>query len=178
MARWYFTPPAELHEILDGFRDKIDDWSPVMVHISRDMESFVEGPVFSTRGQGSWKPLAKSTLIRDKWPRRTGDSRKGVLMLSGWMRDQTTRDASKSNAAVINKAPHAHLQDSGTDRYASPLHQSKGKKFSRGSVSKRIRDGAGGSTHTPARPFVYIDHGRAETLYPSMILDFFFSEIE
>jgi phage gpG-like protein len=169
-----------LGDLLGDVDGKLDDLTPVMVQISEDMRKFIVDTVFPTGGEGRWAPLAQSTTTRDKWKDRASSGRPGrigPLRSSGWMSLSVHRASSKTNAAAITKAPHAHLQEFGTKAYMTPLYQSKGKKLKSKSQIKAAKlAGLGGHLRVSPRPFMYIDEDRAENLYPFMILDYVFSE--
>lgn len=173
--RWVFKPAFGLQEIISDFYLRSSDWSPAMQRIAVDAEAFVENVVFPSSGEGKWAPTAQSTLERDKYKRRDSGSRKGIIQWTGRLRN-VDRDWSPRNAVVMSVWPHAHLQEGGTKRYATPLYQTKGKKKSAVSIKAGIAAG-GGSLRVPAREFVYMDEGRMDGIYPEWILEYFFGEL-
>lgn len=156
--RAIFLPPQDLAEILDRLKDRIDDWTAPMEKISRIMLEDTKH-VFAT-GLAEWVPMSQATV--DRWGphpllRRGGHN--GSTPLEQW----NQRAWSPKNAAVINRAPHAHLIEDGVQRYQTPMYQSGGRRRSRSSIRERLASGERGSMHSPPRDFLFVD----EDSYPT-----------
>jgi len=124
-AKAVWIPPTEAIELLKSFGDRFKDFSVPMLAVAKKIDANVKRNIRS-RGDGSWAPLAESTIKRWGEHQPLRRPRRGVSGGVG-MVDQIYYSVYPFSAYVIAKAPHAHLHDS-----------------------------TGREGHMPARPFMYI----------------------
>jgi hypothetical protein len=110
-----FRPDPELRKIIDAVKESVDDFSPAMEQISRVMLDDTR-EVFAS-GLSEWPRMSEATV--ERWgphPLLRLGGRAGRRGPSTPLEQWNERRWSKTNAAVINRAPHAHLMEGGVEK--------------------------------------------------------------
>ena len=165
-----YHPPRELQDIVLRLGKAIDDWSVPMEKISRRMLEDTKG-VFAS-GRPEWPRMSEATI--ERWGPHPLLNLGGRTASGGAgtpLREWNERDWSKKNAAVINRAPHAHLMDRGVDRYQTTRYdrtvtidgKTRKHRQSRAEVREHRKQFGSGAEHSPPREFLFFE----EASYPT-----------
>jgi hypothetical protein len=166
-----FYPPKELAEFIVTLRETVNDFSVPMEKISRVMLEDTR-EVFNS-GLGEWPTMKQATI--DRWgPHKllnlggkTGQGGSGTPL-----REWNQRAWSKANAAVLNRAPHAHLMEGGVRK-----HDTHGPSKATSKAAKKKAALATGPLHSPPRDFLFVQESSYPT-FENYLLDYLAEKLE
>jgi hypothetical protein len=178
--RSFFNLPADWLDPVDRAKLALLDLSVPMERVSRVM--YDDSREVYSSGLSEWPAMSQLTIERWGYHRLMNhppEKRSGTTLA-----DWTERAWSRKNAAVLNRAPHAHLQEEGTRQYATARYSARSnasegrtrRRRSRGEVRESARTEGNGWQHSPQRDLVFVNEASVPRFH-DIVLDWWAEEV-